>query len=107
MFMYRVEFEEEVYNYLAIYFSKFSQYYEILYEDSWLWNENLIIDGYIREANLRKEDIILSLEKYLSQNLVLWRRTESESIYRWRTKYIFIKWRQEWKLRIVEYIEIR
>ncbi|MCH8518307.1 hypothetical protein LAT59_00890 [Candidatus Gracilibacteria bacterium] len=105
--MYKVEFEEGVYDYLTAYFTSFCRYYESLYEDSGLWNEDMIIDGYVREANLRKDDIIFSLEKYLSQDIILGRRTDSESIYRWRTKYIFITWIQEGNMRIVKHIEIR
>ena len=44
---------------------RYREYYEELYRDSGIWAEDQIIEGYIREANYREEEIYTLIEKRL------------------------------------------
>ena len=107
--MFRIQLNKKVQNYLSEYFGHYRGYYQKLYEDSWLWNEEQIIDWYIKESQKRKEEIISLVEKYISQDEILWRTLENTIFLHWRTKYIFIQWRdnKKLKLRYILKIEIR
>lgn len=107
--MYKIEYSLKVQEYLFEYFEYYRKYYEELYSDTWLWNEEQIIDWYVREAKNRKEEIIKLIEKNFSENEILWKSLENTIFLRWRTKYIFIEWKEnkKSKIRYILKLEIR
>jgi len=56
--MYRVSLTNKSINYLWDYFDKYRIYFEKLYQDSWIWSENQIINSYIDEAKNRKIEVL-------------------------------------------------
>ena len=107
--MYKVKFNISVQEYLSGYFKLYRKYYEDLYKDSWLWNEDQIINWYIQESIKRKEEIIDLLEESISNEKILWRTFKNTLFIKWKTKYIFIKWmeKENIKTRYIISIEIR
>ena len=51
--MYKVFYEEWLLDYLSKYFKLYRQYFEELYEDSWIWSEDIIVNSYIQESKQR------------------------------------------------------
>jgi len=107
--MYKVTFKPDVYDYLLKYFNKYREYYENLYEDSWIWSENQIIDWYIKESKNRNIEILDLIEETLDKENVFWRKENNSLIIRWRTKYLFIEFYEDANLkeRYVASVSIR
>lgn len=107
--MYKIKYNLKVQTYLSEYIKYYRKYYEELYSDTWLWNEEQIIDWYIKESENRKQSIIELIEKYLSVDEVLWKTLENTLFLKWKTKYIFIEWKDniKTKTRYILKIEIR
>ena len=107
--MYKVLFTNKSINYLWNYFSKYREYYQNLYEDSWLWSEKHIIESYINEAKNRKIEILDVIEKTLKEENILWRKEHNSIIIKWRTKYLFIDFSEDQNLkeRFVYSVSIR
>ena len=107
--MYNVEIRNKPLKYLKTFFRKYREYYEFLYEDSWLWSEEQIIEWYFLESDKRIDEIFKLIKNKLSDESVLWRTLENTIFIRWRTKYIFIKWNENKniKTRYITNIEIR
>ena len=77
--MYKINISKKSIKYLDDYFSIYCSYFESLYEDSWIWSEDQIIDWYIQESTKRKDEIIDLINNKLSDNSVLWRTLEKIS----------------------------
>ncbi len=107
--MYKVEFTKNALKYLEIYFRRYREYYQNLYEDSGLWNEQQIISWYNKEAKNRMQEIIDLVDSRMRDEKVLWRTLENTIFLKWKTKLIFIKWtqKQNLKIRYIKKIEIR
>ncbi len=107
--MYKVFYEEWVMDYLSLYFKIYRQYFEELYEDSWIWSEDIIVNSYIQESKQRKKEIIELIKKILSQKIVYWKTYNNTVVLKWKTKYIFIDFKENItiKERYVIKIEIR
>ncbi|MDD3793304.1 MAG: hypothetical protein PHI37_00630 [Candidatus Gracilibacteria bacterium] len=107
--MYKVTFKPDVYDYLLKYFNKYREYYENLYEDSGIWSENQIIDGYIEESKNRNIEILDLIEETLDKENILGRKENNSLIIRWRTKYLFIEFLEDANLkeRYVSSLSIR
>ncbi len=69
--MYNVVFSDLALSSINMYSQKYREYFQELYTDTGLWSEDQILDGYIRESERRREDIILLLERRLSEDIVL------------------------------------
>lgn len=87
------------------YIKKYTLYFEELYSDTGLWNENQIIESYKKEWYARYDEIIDTLVAALSKDVITY--TWSETIIHWRSKVIFVRFRDEEALRIIDSIEIR
>ena len=107
--MYKVSLTNNSINYLWDYFDKYRKYFENLYQDSWIWSENQIINSYIDEAKNRKIEVLNLIKNKLEEENVLWRKDNSSVIIKWRTKYLFIDFDEdkELKERFVVSISIR
>ena len=107
--MYQIQYNKKVENYLSKYFKIYREYYENLYMDSWLWNENQIIKWYIDESINRKNDIITSINNIIWEDEVLWKTLDNTIFITWRKKYIFVEWLDDNinKTRYIKNIEIR
>ncbi len=97
--MYKVSFSPDIYNYLLKYFNKYKEYFEILYQDSWIWSENQIINSYIEESKNRKIEVLDIIEKRLQEENILWRKENNYIIIKWRTKYLFIEFYEDINLK--------
>jgi len=97
--MYKVSLTNNSINYLWDYFDKYRKYFENLYQDSWIWSENQIINSYIDEAKNRKIEVLDLIKNTLEEENVLWRKDNYSIIIKWRTKYIFIDFEEDNELR--------
>jgi hypothetical protein len=107
--MYKVFFSKESSEYILNYFDKYREYYENLYEDSWIWSENQIIKSYIDESLNRHNNLKDLIIKSLKDENILWRNKDNSIIIKWRTKYIFIDFQENNDLsrRYISNISIR
>jgi len=97
--MYKVSLTNNSIDYLWDYFDKYRKYFENLYQDSWIWSENQIINSYINEAKNRKIEVLNLIKNTLEEENVLWRKDNYSIIIKWRTKYIFIDFEEDKKLK--------
>jgi len=97
--MCKVYFKNEISNYILNYFENYRKYYENLYEDSWIWSENQIIKWYIDESLNRHNELRTLIITTLKEENVLWRKVNYSIIIKWRTKYIFIDFEEDKKLK--------
>jgi len=93
--MYRVSLTNKSINYLWNYFNSYRKYFEDLFEDSWIWSENQIINLYIEESKNRKIELLKLIKDTLQEENILWRKNEKFIIIRWRTKYLFIDYEED------------
>lgn len=87
------------------YISKYREYYQELYLDSWIWSEDMIIEKYFEEAENRYKEIRNLLEFQLSKPLPSY--PNNEAIIHWRTKILLVSFREENDTRIITDIDIR
>ncbi len=73
----------------------YRSYFENLFQDSWIWSENQIISSYIAESKNRKHEVLKLIEEALQKENILWRKEENSIIIKWRTKYIFINFKED------------
>lgn len=107
--MYRVLLTNKSISYLWNYFDLYRRYYEELYQDSWIWSENQIINSYIDESKNRKMEVLKLIKETLQEENILWRTNDYSIIIRWKTKYIFVDFTEDndLKERFVNSISIR
>lgn len=107
--MYRVFLSTETIEYLSTYFDKYRDYYEKIYQDSWIWSENQIIDSYYNESKMRKQEIFDLLKNTLKEEKVLWKTPSNTIVIKWRTKYLIVEWSEDdiSKKRIIDKVDIR
>ncbi len=103
--MYKVIFESESTINIDKYIRQYTSYYEDLYCDSGIWSENQIIESYRSEWYDRYDEIIDTMVHTLQNDIISY--VNHETIVRWRTKVLIVKFRYEWKNCIVTHIEIR
>ena len=97
--MYKVSLTNNSINYIWDYFDKYRKYFENLYQDSWIWSENQIINSYIDEAKNRKIEVLKLIKETLQEENLSWRKDNYSIIIKWRTKYIFINFEEDNELR--------
>lgn len=107
--MYKIEYDKKALLSIDSYNIFYKRYFQELYEDSWLLWEEEIINWYIKEANNRSEEIFNLISDTFSRDELLWKRLDDTFILRWRTKYLFIKYKEDKtkKVRIILDLEIR
>lgn len=87
------------------YIERYTLYFEELYSDTGVWNEQEIIKSYKKEGYARYDSILDTIESALSAEIISY--TKSETYIRWKSKIIIVSFRDIDDLRIVEKIEIR
>ncbi len=97
--MYKVYFKDETSKYILNYFEKYRQYYEKLFEDSWIWSENQIINSYIDESLNRHNELKEVIIKTLKEENIFWRKNDYSIIIKWRTKFIFVDFQEDQNLK--------
>lgn len=97
--MYKVFFKDEVSKYILNYFENYRKYYEDLFEDSWIWSEDQIIKWYIDESLNRHNELKSMIIDTLKDEKILWVKNNYSIILKWRTKYLFIDFKEDADLR--------
>lgn len=69
--MYKIQFSENVIATIDEYSLRYREYFRSLYEDSGIWNEQKIIEGYINESIFRIEEIYGLLHTIFLQDIIL------------------------------------
>jgi hypothetical protein len=79
--MLKVVYSQESFEELERFISSYKSVFKKLYVDTWLDDEKLIIENYIKVWNLLYEKIITKLEYICSQEKILWISKNYESDY--------------------------
>jgi hypothetical protein len=103
--MHKVIFSLEAISMVQSYIRRYRLYYEELYSDSGLWNEDMIIEGYRAEAIKRYEEIFDIIEVHLEKEIVSYMR--DETIIKWRSRVLLVSFEDEGNIRTITHIQIR
>ena len=103
--MPKVVFEDTALEGINHYIERYTLYFEELYSDTGLWNEDMIIESYKSEWYARYDSIIDTIELSLSNNMISY--TKPETYIRWKSKILIVAWRDEDGVRVIEKIEVR
>ena len=103
--MYNVVFDPLAYIWIDRYIVEYTRYYENLYSDTGIWSEDEIIDSYCREGYARYDEIVDTITHTLENDIISYMK--NETLLRWRTRVIIVKFSDEWSQRVVTDIEIR
>ena len=107
--MYKIFFTKKSSEYILNYFENYRKYYEKLFEDSWIWSENQIINSYIDESLNRHNELKNLIVKSIKEEKIFWRTNDNTIVISWRTKYIFLNFEEnlDLKQRYILNISIR
>ena len=97
--MYKVYFKKDTSKYMLNYFENYRKYYELLFQDSWIWSENQIINWYIDESLNRHIELKSFIINKLKEENILWKKSNNSIIIKWRTKYLFIEFDENFELK--------
>ncbi|MBS9775291.1 hypothetical protein KGV52_01100 [Candidatus Gracilibacteria bacterium] len=103
--MKKIKFSKRVRKKIYNLLEHYHKYYEKIYEDSELWNEENIIQNYIQEADYRQENMVDTITKILENDVVSY--PNGTAVIRWKTKYLMIRLTETEDARIIEDIDIR
>jgi hypothetical protein len=103
--MHKVTFHKTALIQVDIYIESYRTYHENVYQDSWIWSEDIIIDSYKKESIFRYDEILEIISNTLSNPIVSF--TMNKSVIRWRTKILLVSFRDSWETRTITDIEIR
>ena len=103
--MFNITFSQKAFHQIQAYISRYREYYQELYLDSWIWNENLIISWYVNESENRYDEIRNIIKQRLSEDIPSY--PHNKAIIPWRTKVLFISFEQDDDTRIITYVDIR
>ena len=103
--MFKIKILPNAYQKIDIYVLNYREYFEELYKDSGIWNEEKIISTYYNEAEERYFQILDALEERLSNPLISY--PNNSAIIRWRSKILLVSFLDESAIRIITDLEIR
>ena len=103
--MLKVSFRKSALNSVDIYVKWYRSYHEDLYQDSWIWDEQKIIDLYADESVERYDQILDTITDRLENPVISY--TDNEAIIKWRTKILIVNFKDDWDARIITDISIR
>lgn len=103
--MFKVYLEPQAYHKIDSYIISYSNYFERLFQDSWVWEESTIISNYCIESEERYFQILKALELKLSNPIISY--SNNEAIIKWRSKILLVSFREKWDTRTITHIEIR
>lgn len=100
----KIVFSTDAISSIQNYIKRYGFYYQDLYEDSGLWNEETIISWYQNEARNRYFEIITTIESTLSNNIIVY--LDNTAIIKWRSKVIQVVFKGQWNKKIIESVRI-
>lgn len=109
--MYKITFSMKVHNKISNFINSYKTIFLERFCDTWILDENLIINSYIKFSEEFKERIISEIEIKLSKDLVLWRLISEKEIisvfiFVWNYKILLsYRERNDDKIRIIQEIE--
>jgi len=103
--MYNIVFSKKVESSIKSYTDTYREYFEKLYEDSWIWSHKKIVDWYKSEALNRYIEIMDIIESTLSHSIVSY--SKNETIIKWRSRILLISFSDLWDIRTINSLEIR
>ena len=103
--MYNIVFSKKVESSIKSYTDTYREYFEKLYEVSWIWSHKKIVDWYKSEALNRYIEIMDIIESTLSHSIVSY--SKNETIIKWRSRILLISFSDLWDIRTINSLEIR
>jgi len=103
--MFKVTFTENAYQGIDMYVYRYRSYFENLYKDTGVWEENTIIDNYIIESEERYFQIVDTIAKVLQDDIITY--TQNETLIKWRSKILLVFFQEKENTRIITGISIR
>jgi hypothetical protein len=88
----RLNFSSKVDECINWYSFKYREYCSLLYEDSWIWSENIIKEYYREEAHRREDEIYLAITERLSRDLPFGHSGHNTVKIPWRTKMLHVSY---------------
>lgn len=93
--MYKVFFQNIALRRIRKYTQAYKAYFRNLYEDTGLWNEDMIIDAYMKKAEQIAEGMISLIEKKFSQEIIFWRISDTTHILLYENKVLVVTYRED------------
>lgn len=103
--MFKVILNKNTIKKLQSYSKNYRNYFEEIYSDTWIWNEDTIIESYLKESIFRYEEIKTKIISRLSDSIIT--RKNNQAIIRWRSKILIISFQDSWDTRTITDLEIR
>lgn len=103
--MHKIIFHKTALTKVDLFIESYRTYHENVYQDSWIWSEDVIIDSYMKESIFRYDEILEIVSNKLSNPVVSF--TMNQSVIRWRTKILLVSFEDNWDTRTITDIEIR
>lgn len=105
--MLKVVYSQEALDTLASYISSYREYFLEIYSDTGIWSESIIREGFILLSDARHEEIFCAIESRLSQKLVIGITLEKCVTIPWRSKNLYVCFKEHGGTREVIAIEVR
>lgn len=86
--MYKVEISKKAIWKIDTYIARYVRYYDEMFSDSWILNENQIIQMYIEESRVRYQEIKQILQDKLSNPHISY--IKNTVVLRWRSKVLIV-----------------
>ena len=77
------------------YIRQYNEYFHRLYSDTGIFDLEQILASYDTEANNRREEISILIEKHFSDEIVYGRTGQNTLFLPWRSKTLWISWVDE------------
>ncbi len=103
--MYNIVFNKVVYKKIDRYTEIYRKYFEEFYQDSWIWEEEKIINNYIIESEDRYFQILEEIKNKLSDPIITY--MENKAIISWRSKILLVSFKDIDNTRIITDLDIR
>lgn len=103
--MFNIKILPQAYQKIDMYVLNYRNYFEDLYKDSGIWDEEKIISSYCQEAEERYFQILDILKEKLSDTVITY--PNNTTIIRWRSKILLVSFQDEDDTRIITDLEIR
>ena len=103
--MYKILFNKKSLSQTNNYVKNYRSYHENVYQDSWIWSEDIIIDSYRKESIFRYDEILDTILNKLSTSVISY--PNNKVVIRWRSKILLVSFIEKWDMRTIIDIEIR
>ncbi len=89
--MYKVYFNESFFEWLDLFVNSMKNYYYNFYTNTWLYNENIILQSYFEIYEKMKTDVLNEINS-ICENWLNWRKTTYSYEKIENCSFIFIHW---------------